>query len=532
MSVLDELNEKNEYPIMFIGSGISRRYLEGFPGWGDLLEYFWNQLGQDREFYAYLNELRESIDAENPGMDEDDLNYYTNIHSGSEIERLFNELFYKGRIEIDSFTQKQAYQMKLSPFKKAVSDFFSRYSVKDDRLKEVETFQKALNKAQVILTTNYDCFIEDSFQKINGNGIKKFIGQKGFFEQTFDWAELYKLHGCCQEPDTITISSSDYERFEKNSILISAKIISMLIHSPIIFLGYSLTDMNIRKIIKDFSSSLNPTDITRMASRIIIVEWEQGQQDLVEHRVFDKTLNCEYTVVKTDNYDLFYSKLLEINQGVSPLEVRKFQHLIKELIIDSGRKGSLQSILIAPEDIDELLPRIGDGNLVVALGDTTYIFRMPDLITYLDDYIFERDEIPTDIALRFVANCNRSSRIPFLDLISKIENIDRTPLNPSEKERIKQRIESFDVVDNIINSVPMYYKIEFESLHNIKSKEYKEDKEMEILSYNAKRVSYTELDEYIKNKVSTIKREGIVKPSTAMRRLLMIYDFLRQNERG
>ena len=37
-SILDELVKANRVPVLFIGSGISKRYLYGYPSWEELLE--------------------------------------------------------------------------------------------------------------------------------------------------------------------------------------------------------------------------------------------------------------------------------------------------------------------------------------------------------------------------------------------------------------------------------------------------------------------------------------------------------------
>ncbi|AXU29689.1 TPA: hypothetical protein ACKONR_000647 [Clostridioides difficile] len=42
-SILDILIEKNEFPIVFIGSGISKRYLKNYPSWDGLLEELWKK---------------------------------------------------------------------------------------------------------------------------------------------------------------------------------------------------------------------------------------------------------------------------------------------------------------------------------------------------------------------------------------------------------------------------------------------------------------------------------------------------------
>ncbi|WP_406946558.1 SIR2 family protein [Lactiplantibacillus plantarum] len=59
-----------------------------------------------------------------------------------------------------------------------------------------------------------------------------------------------KIHGSVTDPKTIVINSNDYNKYDENSILLSAKILSSMIDSPIIFLGYSLTDRKYSKTFK------------------------------------------------------------------------------------------------------------------------------------------------------------------------------------------------------------------------------------------------------------------------------------------
>lgn len=521
MSVLDLLKANNEYPIVFVGSGISKRYVHNFPSWPELLEFFWNQVNKNADFYAYLNTMRATIKDANPNALDSEVLYLTNIEAGSEIESAFNAAFYSGEVLVENLTQKEAYNQKMSPFKKAISNKFSSLTMVGGIDEELSLFKKFLNKTQILLTTNYDNLIEDCFNSINPNGIKKYIGQSGFFEETFGWAEIYKLHGSNEDPDSIIISKADYEKFSKNSILISAKIISLLIYSPIIFIGYSLTDMNIRKILKEFSSSLTPTEIKKMGSRIIIVEREEGEQDIRESQYYETELGCEYTVIKTDNFKKLYSELSEINQGISPTEVRRYQHIIKKLIVDSGKKGSLNALLIAPEQLDEIEKRIGDENLVVALGDSAYIFRMPDLVSYIHEYFLPETNIPTEIGLRLVAN--QGGRIPFMKMISGVD-IEKTSLYPKEKEKLKQRVKNNKDVNSIISSIPPSNKVKYNSLNEILAMNYKNDKEFEIVGYNALNIDREELLKYIREIIIKLKEIGTGKVSSQFRRLILIYD--------
>lgn len=112
-SALDILKQNNEYPVVFIGSGISKRYLDSFPSWEELLQRFWLQLNVDMDFYAFLNQLRNTIKEKNVNATESEITFYTNIEAGTIIESSFNKKFYAQEIEIENFTQQQAYQTQV-----------------------------------------------------------------------------------------------------------------------------------------------------------------------------------------------------------------------------------------------------------------------------------------------------------------------------------------------------------------------------------------------------------------------------------
>ncbi|ANB56474.1 SIR2-like domain protein [Anoxybacillus sp. B7M1] len=530
MAALDKLIKNNEFPIVFIGSGLSIRYLKNFPNWRGLLEYLWNLTGEQSDFYAFLNRTRNDIEKEKPNLKQSELDYLTNIRVGTMLEQKINKLFYDEKIKIDNFTQKEAFEKNITPFKKVLSNRFLNYEFKDEMLDEFEYFKKMLIKTQIILTTNYDTLIEDAYNSISDYGIKTYIGQKGFFEQTMGYAELYKLHGCVTDPKSLIICENDYRRFEKNSVLISAKIISQLLHSPIVFLGYSLTDQNIRNIIRDFSSSLSEKELLKLESKIIVIEREEGLNEIREETVNDRDLNCRFTYIRTDNFGEIYKKMAEINQGVAPSEVRKYQHIIKNLIIERGKEGTLKSLLVAPSQLDELEKNIGNKKLVVALGDSTYIFAIPDVITYVYDYIFEKDELNTDIVLRFLANQPSKSRLPFLRHVN-IETISNSNLHPGEKEKLRQRLENHgDFLKEKQRITNRWYQIKFDDLESILKEDYPLERQYGIIAYNIDNLNLNDVELYVKKAVEKLKENGEIRISTELRRLILLYD-LKKNKR-
>ncbi|PHD57686.1 SIR2 family protein [Bacillus wiedmannii] len=525
ISCLFKLAESNEYPMIFIGSGISKRYLQNYPSWLDLLEEFWNIVEPEEGFFETLNKINYDLKQQNNYEDECDLEYDTNIAISTLIEKKYTKKFFNSEITINDFSAKDAYFTKISPFKQALSNRFSEYEIKPEMQEEIDLFREVLNKSQIVLTTNYDKLIEDIF--VEGDEALNpqiFIGQKGLFKQTTDWGEIFKIHGCVTDPESIIISEEDYKQFDNNSVLISAKIISLLLNSPIVFLGYSLTDRNIRNIIKDFSNSLSASEKEIMKDRIILVNRKEGENNLIEYKTTENGLECTYTVIETDNYASIYKELLSINQGVYPSEVRKFQSLIRELIVDRGKKGSLKSALISPQQIDELGERINDENLVVALGDSTLIFKLPDLPTYMEEFLYGGGKIHTDIALKFVATTQGSNaRIPLFKFLKDVE-LDQTSLNTSEKEKIRSRIEKFGDIQDSINVITRYRKIKFDSLAEILEQSYKESKEMDVISYNIESLEIAEIEKYLFRKFEVYREQGNVTYSTAFRRLTSLLD--------
>jgi hypothetical protein len=528
LTILDKLLDENEFPIVFIGSGISKRFLNDFPDWPSLLEEFWGKSNL-HNFYGELNNTRSQIESDFPLLSEIEVDHEAYIQVGAMLELEYNKQFNNGVITIDNFTQQDAFKSKLSPFKKAISNRFDYYSIKEDYKEEYKSFVRMLLKTQIILTTNYDTFIEDSYDNSGAHSITKYIGQRGFFRETFDFAELYKLHGCTQSPEDIVLTKNDYLRFEKNSVLITAKIISMMLTSPIIFMGYSLTDVNMRKIISDFTRSLTESEVELLEDRLILVEWLEGEQGLIEEVLTDRELGCKLKVLKTDNFGLVFDKISKVDQGVAPSEVRRYQHVIKKLIVDSGKKGSLNTLLVAPGQLDDIEKRVGDGKLIVALGDATYIFQMPDLLSYVYNYFYEAEKIHTDIALRFVAGQPSNSKTPFLRYVQNVD-IEKTNLHLVDKEKIKHRINTFADISECTKTISSSYKIKRSSLAAILSLKFKEIKEFDVIAYNAINLNVDELDEYIKEKLNQYKQEGARSLPTPFRRLLMMFDFIKNKK--
>lgn len=285
--MLKDIIENNSYPIVFIGSGISKRYLENSPTWSTLLEEYWQQLGEKSSIFSYMRSIKKEL---KDTISDNEKDFIVNIKTASYIKQKYDDLFFDGSFSLHGLDQSTAYHEKISPFNFSLSERFKSYIIKEDMKNEIDLYKAFLSKAKVIVTTNYDTLTEDLLNSINEKPTI-YIGQKGFFDDTYNWSELFKIHGDVKDPSSIVITEEDYDKYDKNSILISAKILSNLINSPIIFLGYSLSDRNVQKLLSDFASQLPDGDVRKNSSRITVVEYSSGEDELIEQIVNNTLLN-------------------------------------------------------------------------------------------------------------------------------------------------------------------------------------------------------------------------------------------------
>ncbi|AVL46141.1 hypothetical protein CUM63_10200 [Enterococcus faecium] len=528
MTVLDELVEKNVYPIVFIGSGISKRYLKDFPNWDDLIKRLWKKAfsnDEDDDFYRFMNQMREDI--MNEHADFQTVKYLTNIKASSEIEKNFNRRFISGEIKIEDYTAKDYFEEKISPFKVEIANIFKNYEVMEKSLIEYELFKQFLSKTKIILTTNYDTLLEDSIRDYSQDSkLDVFIGQKGFLRDTTGWSELYKVHGSVSEPGSIVITEEDYKAFDEKSVLISAKIISSLIDAPIIFLGYSLNDVNIRRIISDFAGSIEKEDMVSGAERIIMVERKAGEEKIIETKTIDQDLGIDITVISTDNYQEIFEKLNNIDEGLPSSFINRYQSFLKELIVERGREGILQTLLVSPVEMDELEQNEQlRKNAAVVLADSSIVFVYPDVVTYFIDYFTDTQKINCETALRYIASQTTTTRLPFYLFLNDV-NLDKTGLPTHIKDKIISRKSKYSKLNDVTKSIPHYNKIVKNHLEEIEEMDINEKRKTDIIAFNIERLDKDLVKAYLIEKLNNIKKQNEYTISTEIRRLALCFDVL------
>lgn len=210
--------------------------------------------------------------------------YGINPKIASLIEEDFNKEWFKNpsiRNLDKSYIEKV--EEGCSPFKAEVSNYLKQKSVLCPNLKGEVTLLNNIAKKSVagIITTNYDLFFETYLSEY-----KVYIGQQALlFSQLQGIAEVYKIHGSLNDPQSIVINEKDYKEFKEKREYLAAKLLTIFMEYPIIFIGYSISDSNIRDILSSIVKCMSNEQVEMLKNKFIFVDYDDKMEGmkLVKH---------------------------------------------------------------------------------------------------------------------------------------------------------------------------------------------------------------------------------------------------------
>ena len=448
MNVLERMVKNKRLPVLFIGSGIPKRYLKNFPSWDELLNESFSKVNSDP---FYIGIYKEKFNRE--GLS----NFDQYKELGTIIESDFNEAFYNREISFGRTKNPSWAKRGISPYK-----MYIRHRLKNLRLnntspiikKELQEMALLKNKVSAVITTNYDNFIE---KYILDEHYTVFTRQHEMFSKdSYNVSELYKIHGSINDASTIIITKDDYAQFNKSRKLFIAKMLTLFTESPIIFLGYSFTDENIRQIVVDFLNCLTPEQLNTISDNFIFITYKKGEKNLEEIKrtiITEKGENIPITEIATDNFLKVYQTINQLVPGMTPKNIRDTQRLVKRIVNNTIISGDPSNVIFG---IDEIPDDISDKNIAIAIGNKE------DIINQYGYSVVKDEEILEDIIFnnkKFDAKnmCKERFKSLYLNRLMPVyKYIKKSKIDISEVPKLEAYVNHHNEVDKIIT--PAYKK--------------------------------------------------------------------------
>lgn len=339
MDIFDFINNYKNHPVLFIGTGFSLRYLSNSYSWEGLLKKIAFELKGNNEFF---HDLKGQVYDRRSGT-------YDFMRLASLLQEEFNNQISADRNgkfkEInDEYYNKSDEGITSDKFKIYISTLLNDLNIKEEKREELEVFNLLSKNISSIITTNYDNLIEvvTEFDPLVGNNILL----------SNPYGSVYKIHGSVENPEELVFTSDDYSEFDQRYDLIRAQLISLFVHNPIVFIGYSVNDVNIKKILSTIYKyvQLNSTQAELIRNNFLLVEYQEGSDSLeiLDHDIDVDGNTLRINKLKTDNYIELYRALESLSLPVSTYEIRRVLDNVKDIT-----SGGTIKVSIA-EDIDQL----------------------------------------------------------------------------------------------------------------------------------------------------------------------------------
>lgn len=303
-------------PVLFIGSGMSSRYIGG-PDWIGLLKQVSDRIGIDEKEFNFISQKSNNNPIKIGSLLSDKVHEWAfGVGQNS-----FPQEYFNAKVDKDIF------------IKHIVCDIMNGLLDNEKNLdvvtsEELKSFKSVGPHA--VITTNFDTFLErcfPDFEVISGEKIIPFsLNIMG---------EMYKVHGTADDPHGIVLTEADYQRFSKKRKYISSKIMTYFAEYPLFIFGYRLGDENINNILSDLGEALK--DNGGLLENVFLVR-RIGDLDQVaslqeEHAVAidGETTSIRVRTIMTQDFKWIFDALGNTENPI-PVPVKTLRHLASKVV--------------------------------------------------------------------------------------------------------------------------------------------------------------------------------------------------------
>jgi len=377
--LLTQLGEHNALPYLFVGSGVSRRYL-GLPDWEGMLRHFADEIGEDLDF------MLASVNGDLPA-------------AAGELARVFHPVWFKHRRYM---AQRREHKAEVrdteAALKVAISTYFRERTLLQVGVPGVDDADLALELELLrnsvvdgVITTNFDDLTDALFPEYTS-----YVGQDELILSDAQFvAETYKIHGSSRQPLSLILTDSDYANFHNRNSYLAAKLLTIFAEHPVIFLGYSLGDQYIRDIIASIAAAVGPNRLDALQKQIYFVDWNSDPDtEPAISQFFIEVLPGHTLPAQRIEMHSFAPLFAALTQLERPFPVRVLRELSKhvyDLVTHPSPEQARETVRALPFD-----SKAADG-LRVVFGVGSFTDEDVEQLADIGGKTLEREDLAEDV---------------------------------------------------------------------------------------------------------------------------------------
>lgn len=504
--IKETIQQTGHQPFLFVGSGFSKRYMDT-ERWDELLRVFCTEFSDNEfQYNVYANGVKEK-------------DYYGKQPAiATLLEKDYNNaVLTQPKYEAFRIKHKDELMNSASALKIAIANHFLSAKF-DDKNKEIDLIKK-LGKRSLsgIITTNYDTMLEQLFPNF-----ETYIGQEELiFANITGIGEIYKIHGSVTDSESLVLTSKDYSEFEEHSSYLIAKLLTIFLEFPIVFIGYSINDRNIRNIFEIISKCLNQEKLDELKNRLIFIDYSKDEKISEFSMQFENGSSVCMICISTENFIQIYRAILETKSKYNPAILR---HLRKD-IYELANSTSTSETIVATgfENLDDL-SKAEKFILGVGISKNGHMIKAEQLY---EDIVFDNQHFnPSLVVEEYLPELlkNNSGGLPMYKYLREYTE--------EVFERVKNNVLKYTTVDSFLNKQLRQLKKNYRktlkemSVRNIIEAEGSELAYKKLIFLEKDEIDVVQLLQYLQE---YIKRNtpNCLKNNPELKRLIRIYDMIK-----
>lgn len=486
--------------------------------------FTFNPTQNERDYKRLKQGIENDIISKYKNLTYEERKYYVNPILASLIEKDFCSLYYSTKdlddIVFDDVDNDTIIDNHYTPFKYYVAKLLSNVSLNTSlpSYQELSSLLQNQNKFAGIITANYDFLLEQIFTDFS-----VMIGQDSLLvKNTLNIFEIFKIHGCLSNPNSIVLTETDYEEFEKKLKYLSAKLLTIFVEHPIIFIGYGLGDVNIRKLFNEIAECLTHEQLEKIKDNFIFVSPSfDGNESFTKREIIfgsHSIIINEFTLV---DYSLLYEALSKIQNSMPIKLARKLQNMVCNYVYSAEAQNTIIFGDIDSPDIDnnKVALFFGRSDAVTNIG-----FSYFTIDEILEDIIFDNKPylINEQLIQKTFKNIRSSAGSTLLPIYKYVDRLnypmDKIPKNYNIIKSLSDLSPTTTEQRNYIDNTKVYYNIcdiENDCFEHI-------PKQVAYIKKFANNINTEDLRDYIIRNYNT---ENYSRYKSHFRRLIALYDY-------
>lgn len=508
--VTETIQTTGHQPFLFVGSGFSKRYLNT-EKWDELLNFFCKEYsGNDFQYNVYSNQVEEK-------------DYYGKQPAiASLLEKDYNDTVLTSD-KYREFREMHKAELKnnASALKIAVSEHLSHAQYEAANEEIVLLRQLGKRSLSGIITTNYDILLESIYPEYT-----VYVGQEELlFNNISGIGEIYKIHGSITKPESLVLTSLDYAEFEENASYLIAKLLTIFLEYPIIFMGYSLSDRNIRNIFNTIAKCLSQEKLDQLKDRLIFIEYSETEQISEFSMQFSNGNYVRMNKISTADFSKIYKVIGEMKSKYNPVVLRHLRRDIYEMA--NSIQTSDKIVAVGFENLDNV-NKVKQFILGVGVAKNGHIIKAEQLY---EDIIFDNQYFDADLVIEeYLPELlkNNSGGLPMYKYLNDYSK--------DVFERVKENVLKHGTIDSFLNKQLRIQKENYRrnagnlSVKGIIQNETREAAYKKLIFLEESEIDIDELKEYLQKYVMD-HTTNCLKNNPELKRLIRIYDLVKYKKK-